>query len=160
MTWGKHRLPRLLIAAIICVCAVSAVCPSYASSEKPKDRTVIKYVPLSTLTGDAYPDSITVTAGSKTVTIKAKYNRAKKLSNNKAYGESTDYSCAAMVKKFYRAAFGIEVYNLNKGCVPLVQSNKRSFVKVMDNPRVGDIARFEDIPHWAIVKSCSSKGVR
>jgi len=77
MTWGKHRLPRLLIAAIICVCAVSAVCPSYASSKKPIDRTVIKYVPLSTLTGDAYPDSITVTAGSKTVTVKAKYNRAK-----------------------------------------------------------------------------------
>ncbi len=72
--------------------------------------------------------------------------------------ENTDetYACFAYVMKFYKAAYGITVYNMwGPSYTPLASSG--SFSKT-SNPRVGDIIRFQNYTHWAIVKSIDETG--
>lgn len=67
------------------------------------------------------------------------------------YG-SSDYSCAAFVMRFYKTVYGFDVWNLSSSYSTPVCSNGESFVKT-NTPRVGDIVRFQDRTHWALVKS-------
>lgn len=72
----------------------------------------------------------------------------------------TTYSCAALVKRFYKNTFGINVYNLvsSKSVPKISESNKGSFAKTT-SPVPGDIVRWESGVHWAIVKSVSGSKV-
>lgn len=79
------------------------------------------------------------------VCVEAKY------SLGGGYG-SSQYSCAALVMKFYKAVYGFDVWNLSSSAATPVCSNGESFIKT-DSPRVGDIVRFQDRTHWALVKS-------
>jgi hypothetical protein len=81
------------------------------------------------------------------ITVEAVYT------NGPHSGSDVTYSCAAFVKKFYSAVYGVSVYNLNSTVsIPLVYNNKGSF-SLTDQPRVGDIVRDNSRTHWAIVKS-------
>lgn len=75
-------------------------------------------------------------------------------------GTNMTYSCAALVKKYYRKVYGVTPYNLNTGCKPQVSGG--SFVEV-SNPKVGDIVRCCNSSgrssHWAIVKKVTKKDV-
>lgn len=68
-------------------------------------------------------------------------------------GTDPVYSCAAYIKKYYKTIYGLDVYNLNNGCVP--QTYGDSFLRVSD-PAVGDIVALTN--HWAIVKDVASDG--
>ena len=73
------------------------------------------------------------------------------------YGNS-EYSCAALVMKFYKEVYGFDVWNLSSsGAIPTC-SNGESF-SLTDTPRVGDIVRFQDRTHWALVKSVTGNTV-
>ncbi len=81
------------------------------------------------------------------ITVEAVYT------NGPHSGSDVTYSCAAFVKKFYSAVYGVSVYNLNSTVsIPLVYDNKGSF-SMTDQPKVGDIVRDNNRTHWAIVKS-------
>ena len=67
------------------------------------------------------------------------------------YG-SSEYSCAAFVMRFYKMVYGFDVWNLSSSSATPVCSNGESFIKT-NTPRVGDIVRFQDRTHWALVKS-------
>ena len=73
------------------------------------------------------------------------------------YG-SSDYSCAAFVMRFYKMVYGFDVWNLSSSSSTPVCSNGESFIKT-NTPRVGDIVRFQDRTHWALVKSVEGKKV-
>ncbi|MBE6819123.1 MAG: CHAP domain-containing protein [Ruminococcaceae bacterium] len=85
------------------------------------------------------------------VRVEAKY------SPGGGYG-SSEYSCAALVMKFYKQVYGFDVWNLSSpGSIPTC-SNGASF-SLTDTPRVGDIVRFQDRTHWALVKSVKGSTV-
>ena len=85
------------------------------------------------------------------VTVEAKY------SPGGGYG-SSEYSCAALVMKFYKSVYGFDVWNLSSsGSVPTA-SNGGAFTQT-DSPRVGDIVRFQDRTHWALVKVVNGNSV-
>lgn len=67
------------------------------------------------------------------------------------YG-SSEYSCAAFVMRFYKTVYGFDVWNLSSSYATPVCSNGESFIKT-NAPRIGDIVRFQDRTHWALVKS-------
>ena len=67
------------------------------------------------------------------------------------YGTS-EYSCAAFVMRFYKEVYGFDVWNLSSSGSTPVCSNGETFSKT-ESPRVGDIVRFQDRTHWALVKS-------
>ncbi len=72
--------------------------------------------------------------------------------------ENTDetYACFAYIMKFYKTVYGITAYNMwGPSYTPLASSG--SFSKTT-NPRVGDIVRFQNYTHWAIVKSIDETG--
>lgn len=73
------------------------------------------------------------------------------------YG-SSDYSCAAFVMRFYKMVYGFDVWNLSSSSSTPVCSNGESFIKT-STPRVGDIVRFQDRTHWALVKSVEGNKV-
>lgn len=79
------------------------------------------------------------------VTVGAKY------ALGGGYG-SSPYSCAALVMKFYKAVYGFDVWNLSSSSATPTCSNGEHFSKT-NTPRVGDIVRFQDRTHWALVKS-------
>ena len=92
-------------------------------------------------------DSITFNG----VTVEAKY------ALGGGYG-SSQYSCAALVMKFYKAVYGFDVWNLSSSYAVPVCSNGERFIKT-NAPRVGDIVRFQDRTHWALVKSVKGNTV-
>ncbi len=67
------------------------------------------------------------------------------------YG-SSDYSCAAFVMRFYKTVYGFDVWNLSSCYSTPVCSNAKTFNQT-NSPRIGDIVRFQDRTHWALVKS-------
>ena len=75
-------------------------------------------------------------------------------------GSNKTYSCAALVKKYYKKVYGVVPYNLNTGCKPQVSGD--SFVKVK-SPKVGDIVRCSNSSgrssHWAIVQKVTKTKV-
>lgn len=72
------------------------------------------------------------------------------------YNTDTTYCCAALVKRFYANTFKVTVYGLvSTGSVPTVTSG--SFVEV-NTPKAGDIVRFNNYTHWAIIKKIDSSG--
>ena len=85
------------------------------------------------------------------VTVEAKY------SPGGGYG-SSEYSCAALVMKFYKSVYGFDVWNLSSSYSVPTASNGAAFVQT-GTPRVGDIVRFQDRTHWALVKSVSGSTV-
>ena len=100
-------------------------------------------------------DSITFNG----VTVNAIYAPYNSVKN---YGSDTTYSCAAFVKKFYKAVYGIEVYNLIRaGGGPRISSGTGSFYKV-SSPQMGDIIHYltSETTHWSIVKSVSANGAQ
>ncbi|MBQ8718780.1 MAG: hypothetical protein IJY66_05895, partial [Clostridia bacterium] len=73
-------------------------------------------------------------------------------------GDST-YSCAALVKRFYKQVYGINVYNLLKvNSTPHISNGSGEFYAV-DTPRPGDIIRNNASVHWAIVKDVHGTSV-
>ena len=73
-------------------------------------------------------------------------------------GTDTTYSCAAFVKRFYRDAYGIDVYNLSSiTSTPLILSGGGNF-SLTSSPKKGDIVRDNKSTHWAIVKSVEADG--
>lgn len=68
-------------------------------------------------------------------------------------GTNPTYSCAAYIKKYYKALYGLDVYNLNNGCTPL--TNGDSFLRV-STPIEGDIVATTN--HWSIVKKVNNDG--
>ena len=98
-------------------------------------------------TGDFVADTIDVNG----TTVSAVYNRALKASDSNY--NSSAYSCAAFVGKYYKV-LGVSVYNLwTTSSVPLVSGVGHFYA--VDTPNVGDIVRFNNSVHWAIVKYVS-----
>ena len=85
------------------------------------------------------------------ITVDAKY------SLGGGYG-SSEYSCAALVMKFYKAVYGFDVWNLSSSYATPTCSNGEHFTKT-NTPRVGDIIRFQDRTHWALVKAVKGNTV-
>lgn len=72
------------------------------------------------------------------------------------YNSDTTYSCAALVKRFYSTVYKVTVYGLlSTTSTPVVTTG--SFYEV-DSPKAGDIVRFSNYTHWALVKKIDSKG--
>ncbi len=67
------------------------------------------------------------------------------------------YQCAELVMRFYTEVYGFNVFNLySSGSVP-VGSGGEKFLSTRE-PRKGDIVRFQDRTHWALVKNVSKNG--
>lgn len=110
----------------------------------------MKSVTLINLT---HPGQVIDTITYNGVTVEAVY------SNVGYTGNDPTYSCAAFIKNFYQAVYGINVYNLhNSTSVPLVYDNKGSFA-LTTKPQIGDIVRDNTRTHWAIVKSISGNTI-
>ena len=87
------------------------------------------------------------------VLVEAIYAPKENVSN---YNSDTTYCCAALVKRFYSSVYGVTVYNLlSPTSTPLVTSGSFSAVS---SPQVGDIVRFTNYTHWAIVKEIDKSG--
>ena len=72
------------------------------------------------------------------------------------YNTDTTYCCAALVKRFYSNVFNVTVYGLlSTSSTPIV--TKGSFYEVQ-SPKAGDIVRFNNYTHWAIIKKIDSSG--
>ena len=72
------------------------------------------------------------------------------------YNTDTTYCCAALVKRFYANVFDVTVYGLfSTTSTPIV--TKGGFY-ISENPKPGDIVRFSNYTHWAIVKKVDSEG--
>ena len=85
------------------------------------------------------------------ITVEAKY------SPGGGYG-SSEYSCAALVMKFYKSVYGFDVWNLSSSYSVPTASNGVGFSQT-NAPRVGDIVRFQDRTHWALVKAVNGNTV-
>lgn len=85
------------------------------------------------------------------ITVPAKY------SLGGGYG-SSEYSCAALVMRFYKMVYGFDVWNLSSSYATPTCSNGEHFT-LTSTPRVGDIVRFQDRTHWALVKSVNGSTV-
>ena len=69
-----------------------------------------------------------------------------------------DYCCAAYVKKFYSAVYGVDVWNLTTGKTPSAGSGSFS---VTSSPQPGDIGYQTNSGgsgHWFIIKEANSNG--
>lgn len=72
------------------------------------------------------------------------------------YNTDTTYCCAALVKRFYANVFNVTVYGLfSTTSVPVVTQGG---VYETTNPKAGDIVRFNNYTHWAIIKKIDTKG--
>lgn len=73
-------------------------------------------------------------------------------------GSDVVYSCAAYVKKYYKAVYGVTPYNLLHKRTPLVGGD--SFVQIA-TPKVGDIVAEigANSNHWSIVKQVKTDSV-
>ena len=133
-----------LAIAILLLVIVNQICvaPTQSVSAAMKSVTPI----VLTQPGQVI-DSITYNG----ITVEALYS-------NEAYLNSdATYSCAAFIKKFYLAVYGVSVYNLlSSESKPMVYDNKGSFA-MTEQPQVGDIIRDNARTHWAIVKSISGE---
>lgn len=78
-------------------------------------------------------------------------------STSGGYGVN-EYSCAALVMRFYKQVYGFDVFNLYSSSSVPTCSNGNKFI-MTSTPRVGDIVRFSDRTHWALVKSVDGKKV-
>lgn len=76
---------------------------------------------------------------------------------NAYYGFSGKYHCAELVMRFYSSVFGVRVNNLYSP-YSTPTASKGAF-RAVKNPRVGDIVRFSDRTHWALVKSVGKNSV-
>ncbi|MCH5209723.1 MAG: RICIN domain-containing protein [Oscillospiraceae bacterium] len=94
-------------------------------------------------------DSITYNG----ITVNAIYAPYYSISN---YNEDATYCCAAFVKKFYSSVYGVNPYNLNYKQIPKVSGGSFSETS---SPKKGDIVRFNNVSHWAIVKNVSGDTV-
>lgn len=93
----------------------------------------------------------TMTYGGKTV--RALYHPIDKLTSEEVFSDET-YSCAALVKKFYKTVFSIDMDWLMPGNDPTALNAE--FVKT-SAPKAGDIYMCSN--HWAIVKKVSGSTV-
>jgi hypothetical protein len=122
-----------LVISLLCAVAIATGCVVFTSASSEKTVVI-------TSEGQAV-DSVTL-AGTTV---------------NAYYGFSGNYSCAELVIRFYKEVFGETVNNLDSSSsIPTGQ--KASFTAT-NKPVVGDIVRFSDRTHWAIVKSVSGDEV-
>lgn len=84
-------------------------------------------------------------------TIEAVYSVAQPADND------ATYACYAYIVRFYNSVYGINVYDmLSTSHTP--KASLGSFIATT-TPRVGDIIRFNNEVHWAVVKQVSSSGL-
>ena len=67
------------------------------------------------------------------------------------------YQCAELVMRFYSEVYGFNVFNLYSSYSTPVGSNGEKFTATRE-PRKGDIVRFQDRTHWALVKDVDADG--
>lgn len=132
----KHKIVALILAVII---TVAMGVGSFAQVGGGTYQTV-KY------TGQVV-DTITFNS----VKVNAIYSLGGGYGNN-------EYSCAALVMRFYKQVYRFDVWNLSSSYSTPVCSNGKTFSKT-NKPRVGDIVRFQDRTHWALVKAVSGNTV-
>lgn len=126
-----NKLPAVIISVIIAVLvSMITVLSCTASSEKTVKITSEKQA----------VDSVSV-AGVKV---------------DAYYGFTGQYHCAEFVMRFYKEVFGVTVNNLYSS-YSTPTSSKGSFA-VTKKPVVGDIVRFSDRTHWALVKEVKGDG--
>ena len=129
-----------IIVSSAIVLSLCAVFPANAASggtmiEITKERQVVD----------------TMTYSGKTVS--ALYHPIDKLTSEEVFSDDT-YSCAALVKKFYKTVFSIDMDWLMPGNDPTALNAE--FVKT-SAPKAGDIYMCNN--HWAIVKNVSGTTV-
>lgn len=81
-------------------------------------------------------------------------------SNGGSDGSNTTYSCAALVKKYYAAIYGVTPYNLLHKRTPIADGY--TFKKVSSSSvKVGDISAYigSSSNHWSIVQGISGANV-
>lgn len=89
------------------------------------------------------------------ITVDAIYTPYKNLGS--AYDSDTTYCCAAFVKKFYSSVYGVTPYNLSStSSTPRVSGGSFS---VTSSPQKGDVVRFNNETHWAIVKEVNGDNI-
>ncbi len=141
----------MFLVFVVCLCVYSYC---YAAD---KFWASTDYVKLSSQTADVSVDSMTISINGVTKTVSNIYNAAKKKANPTGYNSSS-YSCAAYVHKFYSQVYGVEIYNLlGPSCIPQISSGGGYFTKV-PSPQIGDIIRVDTSTHWAVVKSVDKNG--
>lgn len=128
------------IITLAMVLSVSAVLPANAA----EGGTMIEIVKEKQVV-----DSMTYNGK----TIYAIYHPIDKLSSAEVFSDEV-YSCAALVKKFYKSVFSINMDWLMPGNDPTALNAE--FVKT-SSPKVGDIYMSNN--HWAIVKKVSGSKV-
>ncbi len=134
------RIASALITLVLTLSAIAAPISSSAATE----AVTVKVTKVG---------QVVDTMKYEGVTVNAVYTPR----NNSNAAEMWDdpvYCCAALVKKFYNAVYGITVYNLWPGSTPLSDSGTFSKVKT---PAVGDI--YGNSSHWAIVKKINGNEV-
>jgi hypothetical protein len=152
--WGKFALTLLLAATIISTLPTTAVV-SFAASTKSTEEEAEEDTDEATEDTEeeeiAYAEQILTITKSGFVAdsfngVDAIYRKG---GND---GNSKTYSCAAYIKKYYKAIYNVSVYNLFSGSTPKTyEGTKISSVK---SPKVGDIAYKNN--HWSIVKKVNS----
>ena len=131
----------LFVSLLLCIVLIGCPLLSSANTFDPDTQT--------TITEHTVFDSITVNG----ITVEAYYTPKSEVAN---YDTDTTYCCAALVKRFYQQVYGVTVTGLySPSSVPVVSEG--SFITTTD-PQVGDIVRFNNTTHWALVKSIAANG--
>jgi hypothetical protein len=152
--WGKFALTLLLVATISSALPTTAVV-SFAAKAKSSEASAEE--DTDEATEDTEEEDIVYTEQILTITksgfVADSFNGVdaiyRKGGND---GSSKTYSCAAYIKKYYKAIYDVSVYNLFGGSTPKTyEGTKISSVK---SPKVGDIAYKNN--HWSIVKKVNS----
>ena len=137
-----------LFVAIVCSLAM-LLSPTTAHA---KNWSGVQWVTVTSSNCNSI-DSVTVNG--KTAYVRYEYG-----ANAEAYPSAHNtgsYCCADFVHRFYSTVFGVTVSNL-KSTTSTPNASWGYFYQT-SSPVVGDIVRFNDRVHWAIVKSVSGSTI-
>ena len=112
--------------------------------------SIVSSIAISASAEVQYGDSVALTGGYQEVDyIEFNYKKIPAL--------YPGYQCAELVMRFYSEVYGFNVFNLYSSYSTPVGSNGEQFISTRE-PRIGDIVRFQDRTHWALVKSVDDDG--
>lgn len=132
----KRWVAKILVLVMLITCL-----PMYRGKEAEADSGVY----ISTI--GQVVDSITFNGQ----VVKSIYAPYRSIAN---YDSNATYCCAAFIKKFYSAVFGVHLYNLwaDRSHDPMGASLSKT-----SSPVRGDIVKFSG--HWAIVKEVNGNNI-
>ena len=178
----KKTVSTMLVVATIAGATASPVSALSLSASIPKMSLVGIPTMLSTtttqpvnLTGNKNVLSVVNTANLTNVGVgKVDFSQGKTVVDTfngvPAYyavgnhDNDSTYSCAAYVDRYYKTIFGVDPYNMLKGCTPLSATKGYSFKSInVRDAKPGDVGYHLNSNgtggHWFIIKSVGTNGV-